>query len=337
MNRFLCVLVFLCACVPSLARDLNLGQIREKFLDTDIVVSGPSFADSGSLANLLADWIWMEPDSAGGFKRQSNLNLNVPNSFRGARGKIVAIEPTKESVNVGGGQVDAFGRPIDYSRLVNPEVLVVVKLAGREDHIGTRGVITAMAPSRFFPAEDFASTRAAMEKVLEALQGKTIYNNGNTVLLDVTISLADLEQPGRRDGARDRSSPNLMPLQVLESRILDAQNAVILKVRMADGQERVVFGDLTYYELRKGPEFTPLERMGLHVHTSIPKRFSAQEMKAIRDKTIFTGMSEAGLFWSWGYPDKINDYGRGGKQYVYGTSQYVYVSNKLVRNFQAIR
>lgn len=337
MKRLLFLIVFLCACGASLAKDLTLGQVRDQLLNTDIVVSGRSINDSGSFANLLADWIWMEPHGTGGFKRQSNLNLNVPNSFRGARGRIVAIELAKESVNTGGEQVDAFGKPIDFSRMVNPEVLIVVKLAGRDDHIGTKGIISAMAPSRFFPAEDFASLRAAMDKALDALQGKTIYNTGNTVLLDVTTSLSDLEQPGRRDSARDRSSPNLMPLQVIETKILDAQNAVILKVRMEDGQERLVFGDLTYYEFKKGPEFTPLERMGVRAYATLPKKFSPREIKAIREKTIFTGMSEAALFSSWGDPEKTNDYGRSGKQHVYGTGQYVYVTGNAVRNFHAIR
>lgn len=58
---------------------------------------------------------------------------------------------------------------------------------------------------------------------------------------------------------------------------------------------------------------------------------------AIKESTLFLGMSQDALFWSWGYPEKTNDWGSGGKQYIYSGSQYVYVRAKKVTGWQSLR
>lgn len=43
------------------------------------------------------------------------------------------------------------------------------------------------------------------------------------------------------------------------------------------------------------------------------------------------------LYYSWGYPEKSNDWGRGGKQIIFPGGQNVYLDGKLIRDWQSLR
>jgi hypothetical protein len=79
-----------------------------------------------------------------------------------------------------------------------------------------------------------------------------------------------------------------------------------------------------------------MQRMGIGAEDRIPAKFTSREIAAIKGGKIFAGMSERALYWSWGYPQKTNDWGRGGEQMIYVDSHYVYVRGGVVHDLQTL-
>lgn len=69
----------------------------------------------------------------------------------------------------------------------------------------------------------------------------------------------------------------------------------------------------------------------------LKENFTEKEIKAIKERKIFIGMSEKALIESLGYPfDGINQTVMDGlnfKQYVYGAGEYVYISNGKISSY----
>jgi hypothetical protein len=111
---------------------------------------------------------------------------------------------------------------------------------------------------------------------------------------------------------------------------------VVWKLRLSDGRE--VISAARYREdvseAGSGPLF--LKRVIGTLLPNMPSNLTAQEISAIRARKIFRGMSRKALLYSWG-PARENDYGRGGKQLVYG-NQLVYLDlNGRVTDWQTVR
>jgi hypothetical protein len=62
--------------------------------------------------------------------------------------------------------------------------------------------------------------------------------------------------------------------------------------------------------------------------SEVPKKLTPQEITAIKKRSIFHGMSKNALYYSMGLPKSENDWGRGGKQFVYTDTLMVYLDNQ---------
>jgi hypothetical protein len=70
---------------------------------------------------------------------------------------------------------------------------------------------------------------------------------------------------------------------------------------------------------------------------AVPPNLTPREIEAIKGRKLFRGMSRRAVFYSWGVTTE-NDYGRGGKQLVYGHNQFVYLDlNGKVTDWQSTR
>jgi hypothetical protein len=79
-----------------------------------------------------------------------------------------------------------------------------------------------------------------------------------------------------------------------------------------------------------------LQRVASSFLTSIPKTLSPVEIEAIKNGSLFRGMSLTALHYSWGYPQKENDWGSTGKQLIYADRLFVYIRDKKVVDWQAL-
>ncbi|MBP6152538.1 MAG: hypothetical protein KA413_03650 [Candidatus Methylopumilus sp.] len=172
---------------------------------------------------------------------------------------------------------------------------------------------------------------------MSQLVGKKLYKTGFTEIFETSINVDGLLDYKFRENYSDKDVENLTPLKVVETKFLFSIMAVVLKVELPNKQEKLLFGNLKDYYTKYGFKRTELQRMGISAEEKIPSIFSKEEINAIRNRLIFRGMSQRALSWSWGYPSKSNDWGRGGTQDIYNGVDYVYIKNDKVIDWQSIR
>lgn len=233
------------------------------------------------------------------------------------------------------GGIDAFGKPIDDSRVMNPKIQVVVKTNDDGVLIGTTGTFGIMNEHYFRLSSRADELKKEMEGNLERLMGKSIYKVAYTKLLDSAISLDDLMDRNKRELATDYQTRNLTPLKIKDAKYLEAENAVVIRVELPSGEPRLLFGKLDRYYAESAYKPSLIERIGISAEEKIPPKLSPREISAIKDGKVFRGMSEDALWWSLGLPEKTNDWGKGGKQYIYPGGLYIYVDGKVVRDWQS--
>lgn len=334
-------LIFFCALLllpVANAKDLSLDEIRTQLLLQEVVVLGNSFGGYGPMSESLVDWYFVKGDETNDFIRVSSAYSHVSASLRGKRGLVISVEEATTFLSAKkAGNKDAFGMLIDNSSVMNPYVQVVVKLAEDDALIGTTNYYGNMIGQSIQLVSRAGALKMEIEENLARLIGKKLYKTGYTKLLDSTLSLKELLERNKRELSRDYETKNLTPLNVVDTKFLEAENAVVVKVELPNGQIRLLFGYLNNYDRTYAYKPTLLERMNITAEENIPAKFSSRELSAIREGKVFRGMSEDALYWSWGYAEKTNDWGLGGKQHIYHGSQYVYVEGRAVRDWQSIR
>jgi hypothetical protein len=87
---------------------------------------------------------------------------------------------------------------------------------------------------------------------------------------------------------------------------------------------------------RNGNDNSFLGRSAGTLLLTIPLNLTPQDIAAISSRKVFRGMPRQAVFYSWGKTAE-NDYGKGGKQLVYGENQFVYLNNDgIVTDWQSL-
>jgi hypothetical protein len=116
-----------------------------------------------------------------------------------------------------------------------------------------------------------------------------------------------------------------VPLVVTAAKYDETDDAVILKVKLPDGKDALTVG-IAHDVIYNGQPL--MERIAGHLLLGVPKTLTAQEIVSIKNHSIFRGMSDDALYYSLGYPESENDWGRGGKQFIYSHTWMVYLNNR---------
>lgn len=313
-------------------KGFTLKEIRHQLIDKEIIILGHSSKFDGRLSS----WEFVGGNESDGYQFISRSY--VPKDLRGTKGTIIAV--VEESLNEYSAMTakkDVFGKPVDAIHKIDPYVKIVVKL--KDDKYDLIGVSThyGIVNSNFQLIERANAVRKEVETHLSKLIGKNIYSTGLTKLLDPSLGFDELLDPGFRLSTMRRGSTikNFTPLKVIEAKVFDEANAVIIKVELPDKEEKILFGDLEGYERdSENHEWTYFEKIGITAIEKIPHELSNKEVLSIKNSEIFRGMSEKSLIYSWGYPEKSNDWGRGGEQWVYSGNRFVYLTGKVIRDWQ---
>lgn len=330
----------------SYAENLTLEQIRQELEGQQVMILGRAFSKLPSelerfnnpTANKLVGWFDVDGDAESGFKRKKGAGTYAPLSIRGQTALVVRVEERDTSLRPRrSGSVDVFGKPISDSDVKNPAITVIVRMADGATHYGTWGYYTTLIGKTLQLMSTIERNRIQITNYLESLSGKNLYKFGYTDIYKADSDLSDLLDLDRRPLNKDYTVENLTPMKVLETKYLEGENSVILKVSLPSGATKILFGDLTNYEPKYSNNYTLLELMGINTFDNVPKKFSPRELAAIKNSEIFRGMSKDALFASWGYPEKTNDWGKGGKQYIYANSRYVYLQGNAISDWQSIR
>lgn len=345
MRAFFCCFAMVLFAALADAKEPSLDEIRGELLGQEIVILGnafpagiPGYEHLTPTANKLVDWFFMEGNEGTGYTRSKAIAPYAPTAMRGQKGRVVAVQETTSLLNRSrAGQLDAFGKPIAEASILNPYITVVVRTADGQALIGSTGYYITLMGSKLQLASRADRLKEEMAAYLEKLIGRRLYKTEFSQLLRSGLSLSDLLDRNRRLLSRDTQTANLTALTVIEARHLEAENAVVLKVALPNGEERLLYGELRNYERADVERRSQLERMGIRIGEEVPAKFSNREIAAIRKGEIFRGMSKEALFWSYGYPEKSNDWGRGGQQYIYGGTEYVYTDGARVTDWQSLR
>lgn len=333
-------------CSFANARDLTLENIRRELDGQHVMILGDAFPPvapaferyTPEIANKLVDWFRVDGTPETGFQRSKGVGDRAPISIRGQTAQIVRIEETRSVLETRTpGGTDVFGKPIVEGAVKNPYITVVVQMADGSTHYGATGYYNTLVGRTLQLMSRIERNRAQIGGYLESLRGKTLYKLGYTQIYRPDAALSDLLSYSRRTLAREYGVENLTSMKVVDSKYLEAENAAVLKVSLPSGATQLLFGDLQFYDSEYSYPVSQLERMGIRAVERIPPKFTSRELASIRKGEIFRGMSEDALYASWGYSTKTNDWGRGGKQHIYGTSQYVYITNGVISDWQSLR
>ena len=166
---------------------------------------------------------------------------------------------------------------------------------------------------------------------------KNLYAIDQSLVFGLDITPDDVLNLG---GYRKRleNVPLLTPMTIVGANYNPRYDFIAWKVHLPDGRE--IISASRYRDdasSNVGNDNSFLGRSVGSLLMAVPANLTPREIEAIKGKKIFRGMSKRAVFYSWGIPSE-NDYGRGGKQLVYGDKQFVYLdSDGRVTDWQSTR
>lgn len=320
---------------------LSFDSIRSKLLNQVILTyDGENYSSQPRDAlTSMGNWMIAKKISESGYK------LSIPGTafsspaipIVGKTALVLSVELSSAVENDGPNRIDMFGKAVELTKALDPEVTVVAQLEDGDKLIGVTGRFSSIYGRSLMLPPDAARLKNDVHSYITSKIGSTIYNVRYTELLPPSLDINEIVSYSIRKEKRDRETPNLLPLKVIDAMYLDSDNAVVLKVALPSGEARLIFGSLEHYYLKRDYKPTQFERMNISALEKSALRFTRSEMDAIKKRNIFRGMSRDALWASWGYEDKSNDWGIGGEQKIFHGSIFVYLKNNSVRDWQMLQ
>jgi hypothetical protein len=347
MKNILLLVAFVIAHVTVLAAPKKLDalsflEIQARLLNKEVIILGDSTGHGSAGDKRLMAWYYVSGDQKSGYDGSDADRADF--SLRGRKGSVISVtEQSSHPRRQQSGENDIFGKlvvsSLEKSRAIDPEVQVVVKLEGDDERlIAAKGPYRVLAGNYLqFPAR-IQSMKNEIEAHIARLVGKNIYNIADSRLLGPDATLDELGDQNRKATlTHNHSLRNLTPLKVIEGKVFEPQNVVVIKVELPNTETKMLYGELANYDRVMLYKQTFFERIDISALEKIPSAFSANEVASIKNGAIFRGMSEDALIASWGFPDTTNDWGSSGGQWIYYGNRYVYLQNKTVRDWQIIQ
>ncbi|MBZ5704680.1 MAG: hypothetical protein LAN63_04955 [Acidobacteriia bacterium] len=293
----------------------TLGSVKQKYLNQKVVLIG-YVAENLRAQPVLMEW-HLGTEAAGRYA--ADMESYLPATYKGKTATVIAIQlnnPQKTPT------VNALGEPVSPDSMVKPYFDFIVRLDDGQVAMTTAYPNTISLDVRLASEENAIAQEMADQ--LPTVVGKSFYACGFTDLYSTDATLTQILGTSRI--LKELSDvPLLVALKVTVAKYDESANAVILKLKLPDGREAlaVASGDqLT------NKDATFMERISASLLSEVPKKLTPQEITAIKRRSIFRGMSKNALYYSMGLPKSENDWGRGGKQFVYADTLMVYLDNQ---------
>ena len=321
--------------------ELSLRQFRQIFLNQRIVILKGH--DIGSLGG------W-QPMKRGRDGFEDDLGFRgafIPYKYKDQTPKVLDIRENAVLEQPKEGQKNALGETVTDNDILNPDVKIIVQfddgqLAKYSSIVSLIMDQQSYSPDHWDMEFMLASVRDAhaeiMRQDLQTTIGQKFYAVHDSLLLPADITPEDLLDLGKRETKRLDDVTLLAPMTIVAANYNDRYDFVVWKLRLSDGREVISAAryrdDLSEAEAGNAPSF--VRRVAGTLLLNVPPNLTAQEISAIRDRKIFRGMSRRALLYSWGAGSE-NDYGKGGKQLVYG-KQFVYLdAHDRITDWQTVR
>ena len=318
-------------------KEITLGEARSMMEGKKVIIAGRTSQDY-RLKGYLYEW---SVETLGGNDDSRILSSkHLPDSYLGKEAEVIAVRLNYiEKERSGVGSANALGEKTNENSLVNPYCDIVVKFSD-----GTMAVTTSYL-SLILGGEDRPPFRLLSEKrdraalingQLPSVVGKTIYAGGYSNLFLPTASLESLMSQERYGSQRAYDFPRLQPLTIVKAVYNEEKDVIILKLRDENGKEYLA---LSNFDTREEKTFlaTLADSSPSYLHAAVTG-LTDREIEAVKKGTIFVGMSKKAVYYAVGFPEKENDWGRGGKQFIYlGGKLYIYIDEtEHVKDWQSI-
>ena len=341
------------------ATNKTLGEIKKELVGKTAILIGEqsTFKQDITINSkrtreyALGSWVFAEGNNQQGYKKRLHKpfpsssfeeKIPVPYRYKGAEGKIIAVDilpdPNPYSIKI--NLKDAFGEPIDKNDLVDPYFDVIVHLqSGELVTVNSCYLATIINGHHFRFSSDRNKIKKEIIDNIDTLIGKTIYPVAESKIFPPDVSVDKLITWNKRRFARLHDVPNFIPLEIIKAKYLEKEGGILIKVKFLSNRIGIIFDQFVSIEdAKKSPHVGTsfLDRATFGFKINIPKSLTAREVEAIKKRRIFKGMSSKALEYSWGYEDKKNDWGNGGKQLIFNENQYVYLKNNKIVNWQVL-
>jgi tetratricopeptide (TPR) repeat protein len=328
--------------------ELSLRQFRQMFLNQRIVILkgshvGFSYEDS------LGGWQPMKQGPDGSFSSDSDKGAFIPYKYKHQTPKVIDIRENVVLEQAKERQTNALGETVTDKDIVNPSVRIIVQfddgqLAEYSNIVSLIMDQHPVSPDHLDMEFMLASVRDVHAEILrqnlQSTIGQKVYAVHDSLLFAADITTEDLLDLGKRETKRLDDVKLLSPMTIVAANYNDRYDFVVWKLRLSDGRELISAARYQDDLSEAGNATSFLSRVTGTLLLKVPPNLTAQEISAIRNRRIFRGMSRQALLYSWGAASE-NDYGRGGKQLVYGNQfvyQFVYLDiNGRVTDWQTVR
>jgi hypothetical protein len=248
--------------------------------------------------------------------------------------EIEALEPAKE------GTVNALGEKVTDADIVDPSVNMFVQFDDQRiaKYQSIVSLIMDRSVKRVGQDPDhwnmplmLVSLRDAHSEVingnLSGVIGKQVYAVHNSLLFGPDLTPEDLLDISKRLLKRERDVALLTPMTIIAANYNKRFDFIVWKLRLGDGRELISASRYRDEDVStNGNDNSFFGRSIGALLQRMPPNLTDREISAISARKIFRGMSRQAVFYSWGTTSE-NDYGKGGKQLVYGADQFVYLDD----------
>jgi hypothetical protein len=316
----------------------TLGEFRAKYIGQRILIlhaqvfdpAGPelrAILKDKAPAATLGGW---DPAKLVGDRYETDSQADIPARYASQEPTVIAIQRAKTFEEARPAR-NALGEAADQDSIENPYVDVIVRFDDGKLAKITSYVSLLEAGENFQLVSVRDAHAAYLQGALAGVIGRSLYAVAGSVVFPIEATIQDLTALGFPKTQPLDDVPYLEPLRIAEALYNGSVDRVVLKLQLPDGR----FGlAATPCDETRGPDV--LSRISGGFHTGIPVGLTPEEVKAIQTHKIFRGMTRRAVTFSWGVPDKENDWGRGGKQLVYG-EQFVYFdSYGVVTDWQSL-
>jgi hypothetical protein len=349
MKRCFFVVAFISIIIiPALGqeKDWTLGQFRAKYLGQHVLI-----LQGHDISGSLGGWQPVMADRNGSFQDDFNGGAFISFKYKEQTPKIVAIQSSSKKT---GNNI--MGDAVNNDNEINPNVTIIFqfddgRLAKDFDYVSAyTGHHTIVGGETCRPlcnpdqdrweipimlVSERDAHAAIIAQNLPNTIGRKVYAIHQSLVFGPEITPDDVLNLGGY-GKTLEDVPLLTPMTIVGANYNPRYDFIAWKLRLPDGRE--IISASRYRDdasSNVGNDNSFLGRSIGSLLMAVPPDLTPREVEAIKSKKIFRGMSRRAVFYSWGATTE-NDYGRGGKQLVYGDNQFVYLDlDGKVTNWQS--
>jgi hypothetical protein len=313
---------------------ITLGQVRFVFLHQDVIVSG-TVEDLGRSSQLL-EWRIAAKTAASIQAANSDDQKGphppryfvphamdgLPLRYSGKKANVIVVQ--LHHALAPGATDNALGETISDDSTVNPCFDIVVQFDDGITALTTQYPATLANADLAEPVAVINAAAERMQRELPDLIGMSVYAAGFTQLYKPDSTADEIVNQDDASKVPPADIPLFVPLTVVAARYADLAG-VVIEVQFPNGDKALALTSMQQLFLPQldGKEQSFQERViGLFL-AQIPHKLTKRELAAIRNGSIYHGMSETALEYVMGFPEKESKTADGDRQLTFRKSLLV--------------